>query len=74
MLILDFDEDDLPPLPLLEGDEVKSETQENIAERIKLNPWKRKTTGTGLKKFNSKQVINSTSITISSNKSWKQFT
>ena len=38
MLILDFDEDDLPPLPLLEGDEVKLETQENIAERIKLNP------------------------------------
>ena len=45
MLNLDFDVDDLP----LAGDEeVKLEPEEAIAERIKLNPRKRKTRGTGL--------------------------
>ena len=40
-------EDDLPPL---EGDEeVKLEPEESIAERVKLNPRKRKNEGTGLK-------------------------
>ena len=44
-LTLDFDEDDLP----LEGDEeVILGPGETIAERIKLNPQKRKITGTGL--------------------------
>ena len=39
MLILDFDEDDLPPIPTLEDDEgVKLEPEETITERIKLNP------------------------------------
>ena len=33
-LYLDEDEDDLPPIHALEGDE---EPEENIAERVKLN-------------------------------------
>ena len=38
-------------MPPLEGDEeeVKLEPEKTIAKRVKLNPWKRKTTGTGLK-------------------------
>ena len=45
-----LDEDDLPPMPALEGDEeVKLEPEETIAERIKLNSQKRKNTGTGFK-------------------------
>ena len=36
-----LDEDDLPPMPLLESDEeVKLEPEETITERIKLNPQK----------------------------------
>ena len=42
MLILDFDEDD---------EAVKLKLKETTAERIKLNPRKRKTTETGLKIF-----------------------
>ena len=43
-------EDDLSPVPPLEDDEAaKLEPGETIAERVKLNPPKRKTTGTGLK-------------------------
>ena len=45
MLSLDFIEDDLPPIPPLEGDE---EPEETIAGRVKLNPRKKKT-GTRLK-------------------------
>ena len=46
MLILDFDEDELPH----ESDEkVKLEPEETIAERRKLNRPKRKRTGMGLK-------------------------
>ena len=45
MLSLDFIEDDLPSL---EGDE---EPEETIADRVKLNPRKRKNKGTGLKIF-----------------------
>ena len=38
-LTLDFFEDDLPPMPALEGaEEVKLEPEKTIAERIKLNP------------------------------------
>ena len=41
-LYLDEDEDDLPPIPALEGDEkVKLEPEETIAERMKLNPRKK---------------------------------
>ena len=48
MLIFDFDEDDLQPmLPLEDDEEVKLEQEETIAERIKLNPRKRKLTETG---------------------------
>ena len=45
-----LDEDDLPPMHALEGDEeVKLEVEETMAERIKLNPQKSKNTGTRLK-------------------------
>ena len=54
-LTLDFDEDGLPRILPLKGDqEVKLEPEQTIAERVKLNPPKRKETGTG---FNSKQTI-----------------
>ena len=39
MLSLNFIEDDLAPMPPLEGDE---EPEETIAERVKFNPRKRK--------------------------------
>ena len=43
MLILDFNEDELPPMPPLEGEEeVKLEPEDTIAERIMLNPRKKK--------------------------------
>ena len=49
-LYLDENEDDLLPMPALEVDEeVKLEPEETIAERVKLNPRKRKNEGTGLK-------------------------
>ena len=42
-----LDEDDLTPL---EGDEeVKLESEDTIAERMKLNPWKMKNEGTTYK-------------------------
>ena len=44
-LIVDLylDEDDLPPMPALEGDEeVELEPEEPTAERVKLNPPKKK--------------------------------
>ena len=42
---------DLSNMPPLEGNEeaVKSEPEETVAERVKLNPQKRKKTGTGIK-------------------------
>ena len=45
-LYLDGDEDDLPPMPVLEGDE---EPEKTIAERLKSNPPQRKNEETGLK-------------------------
>ena len=57
-----FDEDGLPQIPTLEDDEVKLEPEETIAERIKLNPQKRKNK-------DSKQIISWTSNIISTNKS-----
>ena len=49
-LYLDEYEDDLPSTTPLEGDEeVKSEPEEGINERMKLNPQKRKRKGTELK-------------------------
>ena len=49
-LYLDENEDDLLPMPALEVDEeVKLEPEETIAERVKLNPRKRKNEGTRLK-------------------------
>ena len=46
-------------MPALWGEEeVKLELEEIIANRIKWNARKRKNTGTELKCFNSKQIIN----------------
>ena len=46
----DEDKDDLLPMPPIEGgEEVKLEPEETIAERVKLNPKKRKNEGTRLK-------------------------
>ena len=43
ILIIDSDEDTLPPMSALEGyKEVKLQREETIAERIKLNSRKRK--------------------------------
>ena len=55
---------DLPPIPpLLEGDEeVKLELEETIAERIKLNPRKRKNAGIGLKILTPNKLLTRLSI------------
>ena len=54
-----LDKDNLPPLPALEGDEkLKLESEETIAERIKLNPRKRKKYRNKIKSLNSKKFIN----------------
>ena len=47
------------------------ESEETTAETMKLNPRKRKTEGTGLTFFNSKQVVYKTSNITGTNKSWK---
>ena len=53
MLILDFNEDELPPMPPLEGEEeVKLESEDTVAERIMLKPRKKNRTRT--RNFNSK--------------------
>ena len=54
------DDEDLSNMPPWENDEeeVKLKPEETIAKRVKLNPWKRKNEGAGLKIFNSKQTIN----------------
>ena len=46
-------------MPPLEGDEeeVKLKPEETIAEKVKLNPWKRKIKEQD-QNFNSKQTIN----------------
>ena len=55
MLTLNVDDDDLSPL---EADEaVKSELEETIVKRIKLNPQKRNITETGLKVFTSNKLL-----------------
>ena len=56
-LDLHLDEDDLSPIPLVQDDEVKSEPEETIAERVILNPQKRKNTGTGLKFFIPNKIL-----------------
>ena len=55
--------------PLEDNEEVKLEPEETIAERIKLNPWKRKKNKNSIKNIDSKQAVNQTSNIISSNKS-----
>ena len=60
-------------MPLLKCDkEIKSEPEETIAERVKLNPLKRKIRNR-IKNIKSKQTINWTSNIVSANKSWKKF-
>ena len=60
---LHFDEDDLPPMLPLEGDkEVTLEPGEAIAEGMKLNLQKRKTTGTGLKILTPNKLLTRLSI------------
>ena len=57
-LYLDKDEDNLPPIPPSEVDEeVKLEPEETIAERIRLNPRKRKKAGTGLEILTSNKLL-----------------
>ena len=70
MLILDFDEDDLPPIPPLEDDEEgKLKPKGTIAERPKLisptspplplpPPQKKKKNRNRIKNFNFKKIIN----------------
>ena len=43
--------------PLEDDEELKLEPEETIAERIKLNPRKRKTTGTGLKVLTPNKLL-----------------
>ena len=70
MLILDFDEDDLPTiLPLEHDEEVKLEPKETIAKRIKSNSQKRKTTGTGLKTMTTNKLLTSLPTLLSQKKS-----
>ena len=56
-LYLDEREGDLPPIPPLEDEKVKSEPEETIAERVKLNPWKRNNEGTRLKILNPNKLL-----------------
>ena len=58
-LYLSQDEDDLPLIPALEGNE---EPEETITERVKLNPWKRKNAGTGLKILTPNKLLTRLSI------------
>ena len=55
--------------PLEDNEEVKLEPEETIAERIKLNPRKRKKNKNSIKNIDSKQAVNQTSNIISTNKS-----
>ena len=49
-------------MPVLEGDEeLKLESEETIAERVKLNPWEKKKRNR-IKNLDYKQMINQTSI------------
>ena len=55
----DFVEDDLSPMPPLEGDEkLKFKPEETIAERLKLNPRKRKKSRNRFNNLDFKQPIN----------------
>ena len=57
---LGFIDDELAPL---EGDkEGKLEPEETITERMKLNPWERKTEGTRLKFLTSSKLLTRTEI------------
>ena len=47
----------MPPLEA-DDEEVKLESEETVAERVKLNPQKRKNAGTGLKNLTPNKLIN----------------
>ena len=50
--------DELLLVPPLEDDEeLKLEPEETITKRTKLNPWKRKATGTGLRIFTPNKLL-----------------
>ena len=58
MLIIDFDRDDLPPIPALEYDtKVILEPGQTIAERMEVNPQK-KIYKISIKNLDLKQIIN----------------
>ena len=58
MLILDSDEDDLPPmLPLEDNAAEKLEPEESIDEIVRLILRKRKTTGTGLENLTPNKLL-----------------
>ena len=61
----------MPPLEL--DEEVKLEPEETIAERIKLNSRKRKTTRTDLKILTPNNLLTRLPNIVSTSKSWKQF-
>ena len=53
-----LDENDLPPMPALKGDEnVELEPEETTAQRVKLNSRKRKATRTGLKVLTPNKLL-----------------
>ena len=59
MLEVYFDKDDVPHAsPLEDDEEVKLESEETIAARIKLNPQKKNNNRNRIKNFNCKQTIN----------------
>ena len=68
MLSLNSIEDDLPPVLALEGVE---EQEEAIAGRIKLNPWKRKTTRTGLKILTPNKLLSRLPMILAQRKATK---
>ena len=62
-LYSDEDDDEMTPL-VSEKEEMKSEPEETIVERVKLNPRKRKKTGTGLKILSPNKLLPRLSILV----------
>ena len=58
MLVLNFDRDDLSPMTALEDEEeVELEPEETIAQRVQLNPRKKKSNRTRIKNLDSRQLF-----------------
>ena len=73
MLILDSDKDELPPIPLLKGDEeVKTEPEKTIAERIQLNPKspENKNNRNRIKNLDSKKYLTRLPVLLAQIKVW----